>query len=103
MLVNTAKHFAPLFLRVCTCACACVSLRYGERNTAWVGQERWNFTLVWSSKKHAALMGCKHVMLVLHGIDTVGTVVLNGRHVLQADNAHRWVPSFAFCCQPVLH
>lgn len=65
--------------------------RYGERDTRWVGEERWNFTLIWSGKKHQVLTGCRHVLLVLHGIDTFGTVVLNGRHLVHADNAHRWV------------
>jgi hypothetical protein len=54
-----------------------------------VGEERWNFTLLWSGKKHQLLEGCRHVLLVMHGIDTFATVVLNGQHVLQADNAHR--------------
>lgn len=63
--------------------------RYGERDTRWVGEEQWNFTLVWNSKKHQALVGCRRVLLVLHGIDTFGLVVLNGRHLLQADNSHR--------------
>lgn len=63
--------------------------RYGELDTRWVGQERWNFTLLWPSKRHELLAGCRQVLLVLHGIDTHATVVLNGRHVLRADNAHR--------------
>jgi len=71
--------------------------RYGERDTRWVGEERWNFTIIWSGKKHQQLTGCRHVLLVLHGIDTFGTVVLNGRHLLQADNAHRWVHNILPC------
>jgi beta-mannosidase len=64
--------------------------RYGERDTRWVAQEGgWNFTLVWHSDRHAQLSGCRQVLLVLHGIDTVGAVVLNGGHVLAAHNAHR--------------
>ena len=68
--------------------CCC---RYGERDTRWVGEDTWNFTLIWSSKKHEFLTACHQVMLVLHGLDTFATVVLNGQHVLWADNAHRWV------------
>jgi hypothetical protein len=56
-----------------------------------VGEDTWNFTLIWSSKKHEFLTACHQVMLVLHGLDTFATVVLNGQHVLWADNAHRWV------------
>lgn len=66
-----------------------VPRRYGELDTRWVGQERWNFSLLWPSKRHELLAGCRQVLLVLHGIDTHATVVLNGRHVLRADNAHR--------------
>jgi hypothetical protein len=66
--------------------------RYGEREARWVADERgWNFTRVWSSQQHAVLTGCRHVCLVLHGLDTFGSVVLNGRHVLEAHNAHRLV------------
>lgn len=63
--------------------------RYGERDTRWVGEDTWNFTLVWPSEHHELLVGCRHVVLLLHGIDTYGSVVLNGRRLLEADNAHR--------------
>jgi hypothetical protein len=65
--------------------------RYGEREARWVADERWNFTLVWGSARHEALANSTHVLLALHGIDTVASVVLNGRHVLEAHNAHRCV------------
>ena len=77
---------------------SCVNTRrFGERETRWVSEERWNFTLIWPSKKHELLGGCQHVLLVLHGIDTVGSVVLNGRHVLEAANAHRWGVRIDIC------
>uniref|UniRef100_A0A383VEX7 Beta-mannosidase-like galactose-binding domain-containing protein n=1 Tax=Tetradesmus obliquus TaxID=3088 RepID=A0A383VEX7_TETOB len=67
--------------------------RYGELETRWVSQDTWNFTVTWAGQQHSAVAACRHVLLVLHGIDTFGHVLLNGRHVLAADNAHRswWV------------
>eukprot|EP00882_Tetradesmus_deserticola_P022363 GHRQ01024265.1.p1 GENE.GHRQ01024265.1~~GHRQ01024265.1.p1 ORF type:complete len:229 (+),score=85.34 GHRQ01024265.1:182-868(+) len=66
---------------------------YGELETRWVSQDTWNFTVTWPGQQHRQLAACRHVLLVLHSIDTFGRVVLNGRHVLAADNAHRswWV------------
>eukprot|EP00878_Enallax_costatus_P023191 GHUV01024656.1.p1 GENE.GHUV01024656.1~~GHUV01024656.1.p1 ORF type:complete len:187 (+),score=26.66 GHUV01024656.1:294-854(+) len=68
--------------------------RYGELETRWVSEDTWNFTLIWSGQQHSELKACKHVLLVLHGVDTFGDVVLNGRHVLRVNNAHRswWQP-----------
>lgn len=63
--------------------------RYGELETRWVSDDTWNFTLIWSAHKHQEVKNCKHVMLVMRGVDTFGDVVLNGRHVLRTNNAHR--------------
>jgi hypothetical protein len=56
-----------------------------------VSEDTWNFTVTWPGQQHSRVVACRHVLLVMHGIDTFGAVVLNGRHVLAADNAHRCV------------
>jgi hypothetical protein len=56
-----------------------------------VSEDTWNFTVTWPGQQHRKVAACRHVLLVMHGIDTFGHVVLNGRHVLAADNAHRCV------------
>ena len=65
--------------------------RYGELKTQWVSQDpAWSFSVTWEGSQHAAaLSGSQQLALVLHGVDTLGDVLLNGRRVLQTDNAHR--------------
>lgn len=55
----------------------------------WVADDTWNFTLIWPAVKHQQVAACSHVLLVLHGVDTFGDVVLNGRHLVRTNNAHR--------------
>jgi hypothetical protein len=72
-------------------------IRYGELKTRWVSEEPWNFSVIWPGQQHSSVAAYRHVLLVLHGIDTFGHVVLNGRHVLAADNAHRCAGLFLTC------
>eukprot|EP00879_Flechtneria_rotunda_P028074 GHRR01030152.1.p1 GENE.GHRR01030152.1~~GHRR01030152.1.p1 ORF type:complete len:136 (+),score=49.57 GHRR01030152.1:51-458(+) len=64
--------------------------RYGELETRWVAEDpSWNFTLIWPGHRHAALASSRHTLLVLHGVDTFGHVVLNNKHLKATNNAHR--------------
>lgn len=71
------------------CACTAAARRFGELESRWVAADTWNFTLVWHGAQHAHVAAAAHVALVLHGVDTFGHVLLNGRHIAATDNAHR--------------
>jgi hypothetical protein len=60
-----------------------------------VSEATWNFTVTWPGQQHRQVADCRHVLLLMRGIDTFGHVLLNGQHVLAADNAHRCVCRFS--------
>lgn len=61
-------------------------LLYGKNDLAyrWVGQENWTYTTAFAIDQHIAMS--QSVKLVLHGVDTVATVYMNGEEVGQTDN-----------------
>ncbi|KAF8062032.1 hypothetical protein HT031_004292 [Scenedesmus sp. PABB004] len=67
---------------------------YGELTTRWVAEETWNLTHTWAGARHGGVAAHAHALLVLHGVDTFGTALLNGRPLATTDNAHRawWLP-----------
>lgn len=59
---------------------------YGKNDLAyrWVGQENWTYTTSFSIDQRIAMS--QSVKLVLHGVDTIATVFMNGEEVGQTDN-----------------
>lgn len=69
--------------------------RYGELNTRWVAFETWRWQLAFNVP--VALLERNSVFLRLTGIDTFGTIRINGAKVLNTDNFHRWVVRGSIC------
>ncbi|KAF6261504.1 glycoside hydrolase superfamily [Scenedesmus sp. NREL 46B-D3] len=63
--------------------------RYGEQDSRWVAYEVWNFTVTFSAEDAAKLAAQEQAVLFLGGVDTFGTVSINGQTVLQTNNFHR--------------
>jgi beta-mannosidase len=61
--------------------------RDNESRQQWVAEESWVYTR--SFEVDEALMRCDRVVLECRGLDTLATVTVNGREVLQADNMFR--------------
>ncbi len=58
-----------------------------EATIQWVGRSDWEYR--GRIDANAALLARGHVDLVFDGLDTFATVLVNGKTVLTADNAHR--------------
>lgn len=67
------------------------SCRYGELESRWVALDTWTFTLQFSGNESGMpdLLQKQQVLLQLGGIDTFGTVTLNGKVLLKPNNFHR--------------
>lgn len=61
--------------------------RFNERDDSWVGRDAWTFTATFSPPD--ALLSSPCTILTLHGIDTAGTISLNGGSIGNVSNAHR--------------
>jgi beta-mannosidase len=62
-----------------------------ERQLEWIGDATWEYRRTFSAG--AALLESGHVALVCEGLDTLATVLLNGREVARTDSMHlayRW-------------
>jgi hypothetical protein len=49
----------------------------------------WNFSVTFSAENAAKLAAQEQAVLFLGGVDTFGTVSINGQTVLQTNNFHR--------------
>jgi hypothetical protein len=49
----------------------------------------WNFSVTFSAEDAAKLAAQEQAVLYLGGVDTFGTVSINGQTVLQTNNFHR--------------
>ena len=60
---------------------------FGETDYRWVALDTWNFSRAFDAPPE--LLAHTSVDLVATGVDTVATVVVNGKAVAAVDNAHR--------------
>jgi beta-galactosidase/beta-glucuronidase len=79
----------PTDLHTAAAAAASWLCRYGEQDSRWVAFQVWNFSVTFSAEDAAKLAAQEQAVLYLGGVDTFGTVSINGQTVLQTDNFHR--------------
>jgi hypothetical protein len=84
-VLTVASAAAPV-PAVAAPACTC---RYGEQDARWVAYNVWNFSVTFSAEDAAKLAAQEQAVLFLGGVDTFGTVSINGQTVLQTNNFHR--------------
>jgi hypothetical protein len=84
-LLLSAGAAAP----VTTVAAPAWIFRYGEQDARWVAYSVWNFSVTFSAEDAAKLAAQEQAVLFLGGVDTFGTVSINGQTVLQTNNFHR--------------
>uniref|UniRef100_A0A383VKX2 beta-mannosidase n=1 Tax=Tetradesmus obliquus TaxID=3088 RepID=A0A383VKX2_TETOB len=63
--------------------------RYGEQDSRWVAFQEWTFSVTFSAEDAAKLAAQEQAVLYLGGVDTFGTISINGQTVLQTNNFHR--------------
>ncbi|MCL1887678.1 MAG: glycoside hydrolase family 2 protein [Kiritimatiellaeota bacterium] len=61
--------------------------RDNEKAVQWVGETEWVYERTFDAPD---LSHCARVVLRCEGLDTLATVVLNGRVVAKTENMHRW-------------
>lgn len=61
--------------------------RDNEKKVQWIDQENWEYRLLFDVNPE--ILSKKHIQLVFEGLDTYASIILNGQHVLDANNMFR--------------
>ena len=61
--------------------------RDNEKHRLWIGRSNWSFSREFTVSR--AIWETRRVLLRRHGLDTLSTIIINGRHVGRTDNMFR--------------